>query len=177
MAAKIPPELHASVMKLAGEGKTSEDVAQWLWREHKIEISSRQVRSLIRKQRTELADVAKGVVREALRKELLPAVRRLALIGQRAAVLERRARKRAIGLREQHAQHPQAVNEDFLALKAMDRQMKSANLLMHYAGLNQPDKPGDRSQPLQDPRQALLKRIEELANKAASEPKTEPPIH
>jgi hypothetical protein len=164
MAAKIPPELHASVMKLADEGKTSEDLAQWLWREHRIEISSRQVRSLIRKRRTELADVAKSVVREELRKELLPAIRRIARAGRRAKAIRREAKKHGI-------------EGAMLELKAIDRECKTANLMLHYSGLNQPDKIGDKTQPLQDPRQALLKRIEELANKAASEPKTEPPIH
>jgi len=40
-----------------------------------------------------------------------------------------------------HEFHPEALTYEALALKAIDRQLKSANLLMHYAGLNQPDAP------------------------------------
>src|SRR5216684_8433249 len=91
---KIPPALEPELMKLAGDGKTSEDLAQWLWREHKIEVSSRQVRAFIKRRRDELADVAKAVVREELRKRLLPALRRAARGGQHAEVIERSEERR-----------------------------------------------------------------------------------
>lgn len=172
---KIPPELEPVVTKLAGEGKTSEDIAQHLWREHKIEISSRQVRAFIKRRRDELADVAKAVVREELRKRLIPAIRRLARGGQHAEVLERRARTIARKLRAQvHEYHPEALKYDAFALKAIDRQAKVANLLMHYAGLNQPDAPGQSAAANVD-RAALLKRVMDLAREP--DPPVDPPVH
>jgi hypothetical protein len=159
---KIPPALHAAVLKLSDEGQGSEDIAQWLWREHKIEISSRQVRSLIRKRRTELADVAKSVVRDELRKFLLPAIRRVAKAGARAKAIRREAKNHGI-------------EGAMLELKAIDRECKTANLLLHYAGLNQPDK-GGAAFKVEDVRAGLLKRIELLAQ-GASDPKDEPPVH
>lgn len=174
-AKKIPPSLHAELFKRSDAGDDSEDLAQWLWREHKIEISSRGIRSLIRKRRTELADVAKSVVRDELRKHLLKAIERIERVGARAARMVRHAEARAEALHTQHQQHPQALNELFFALKAQDRVLKAGNLLLHYAGLNQPDTPGAAAMKIGDARQALLNRIEKLA--AAPEPKTEPPVH
>lgn len=175
-AKKIPPELHALLQTWSDAGDDSEKIAERLWREHKIEVSSSSVRSLIRKRRSELADVAKSVVRDELRKCLLPALKRLAATERRTYAMAKKARARAAKLREVHEQHPAAVDEDILALKAADRHMKATNLLLHYAGLNQPDKPGAVNAKINDARQALMKRIELLA--AAPIPKPEePPVH
>jgi hypothetical protein len=175
---KIPPVLEPELMKLAGDGKTSEDLAQWLWREHKIEVSSRQVRAFIKRRRDELADVAKAVVREELRKRLLPAVRRAARGGQHAEVIERRLLRKARQLRETvHEFHPEALQYEALALKAIDRQLKSANVLLHYAGLNTPDAPGQAAQPQQDQRAALPRRIDEIIKAGPPAPKSEPSVH
>src|SRR5690349_4511162 len=154
---KIPPVLEPELMKLAGDGKTSEDLAQWLWREHKIEVSSRQVRAFIKRRRDELAVIAKAVLYEEARKMLRPALRRAARGGQHAEVIERRMREKAAGLYQVHEQHPEALKWEAAALKAIDRQLKAALVVAHLAGLNQPDAPGQAEQPQQDPRAALLR--------------------
>jgi hypothetical protein len=176
---KVPPALHALVMQLAGDGKTSEEIADILLREHRCETSSRAVRRLIERHRTEQADVAKSVVREELRRHLVPLVKRAARAAKTAGLIKEAARRRARDLRalpDGHPQHPQAIKEDVLALKALDRELRAANLLMHYAGLNQPDQPGAPTAPAD--RAALLERVQKLiAHVGAAEPKSEPPIH
>jgi hypothetical protein len=159
---KIPPALHALVLQLAGEGKSSEAIAEILWRDHKCETSSRAVRRLIAADRNERADVAKSVVREELRRHLIPAVTRIVNVAVRARKLEDDARD---------------AGEVALALKAQDRQLKASNLLLHYAGLNQPDVPDAKKPGDVDARQALLDKIRNLI--ATPKPPTpEPdPIH
>jgi len=162
--AKIPPELKPEILKLYNSGKDSEDIASWLWLTHKVEVTSRAVRRFLKNKRDETAAVAKVVVREELRKHVLPCVDRLVGIMRRARKLEREAEK--VGL-----------EGSMLVLKAQDRQMKAANLLLHYSGLNQPDRPGAATGTIVDARQALFSRIEALASKALAEPKTDPPVH
>src|SRR5712664_3317079 len=135
MVKKISPVLHAELVKLAEQGQDSEQLAEWLGKTHDVWVTSRQVRRIIERHRSELADVAKSVVRETLRKHLLPAVRRVSRAAVRAEFMANAARKRAAELRKIHEQHPSAVAEDVLALKAMDRSLKASNVLLHYAGL------------------------------------------
>lgn len=176
---KVPPALHALVMKLAGDGKTSEEIADILHREHRCETSSRAVRRLIERHRTEQADVAKSVVREELRRHLVPLVKRVARAAKTAGLIKEAARRRAADLRRvagEHVYERDALKEDALALKAIDRELRAGNVLMHYAGLNTPDQPGQGTQPPQDLRAALEKRIRELVDAPEPGPK-EPPIH
>lgn len=162
---RIPPSLHPQVLAKAQEGQSSEEISAWLWREHKIEIGSRMVRKLVRRHRTELADVAKGVVREEIKRRILPALRRAARGGIKANEIEKRCSRQAAEARK--AKNPAlAADLDALTLKAIDRQVKVADLLMHYAGLDQPDAPTKQSSA--ERRQALLKRLEELTSKPAS---------
>jgi len=153
-------------MGLAGDGKTGESIAEILWREHRIECSTRSVQRLIEQYRTEQKHIAQAVVRTAIRQHLLPVVKRIGLVIARAREMERAARERAALLRtevEGHPCHPQAVREDQLALRAMDRQLRAATVLLHFAGLNDRDdqvKPPVGVGP--DARAMLLKRIEEI---------------
>lgn len=156
---KIPPMLHALVMAKAGEGLNSEEIAALLWREHKLEVASRTVRKLVRIHRTELADIAKGAVREEIRKRLIPALRRAARGGIKANAIEKRVSKQANEARRAK-DYGLAADLDALTLKAIDRQVKVADLLMHYAGLDQPDAPAKQN--AAERRQALLRRLEEL---------------
>jgi Flp pilus assembly protein TadD len=164
-AKKVPHHLHALVMRLAGDGKTGESIAEILWREHRIECSTRSVQRLIEQYRTEQKHIAQAVVRTAIRQHLLPVVKRIGLVIARAREMERQARERASALRTEadgHPQHPQAVKEDLLALRPQDRQLRAAVILLHYAGLDAPDdvKPPAGTGP--DARAALLKGIEEI---------------
>lgn len=162
---KIPAALQPLVLQKAQNGSNSEEVAEWLWREHKLEINSRTVRRFVRRYRTELADVAKGAVREEIRKRLIPALRRAARGGIKANEIEKRCSRQAREARKAK-DHALAADLDALTLKAIDRQVKVADLLMHYAGLDQPDAPTKHS--AAERRQALLKRLEELTSKPAS---------
>jgi len=157
---KIPPGLKTEMLRLCNEGKDSSEIAQWLWTEHKIEVSSGSVRKALRARRSEMADVAKSVVREELRKELLPAIEAVTRVMRRAQRAERAAA---------------AIGEIPLMLKAHDRQLKAANLLLHYAGLNQPDNVAPVAGKSFDTREALLQRIKVLAG--VVDPKTEPQVH
>jgi hypothetical protein len=175
---KIPPALHALVMQLAAEGKTGEQIAQVLWREHKIEASERAVQRLLEKHAEERKAINKAVVREATLKYLLPALKKIARGIERADRISREARARAIDLRtgpNGHPHHPLADQHELLALKAIDRVDKGGNYFLHYAGLNQPDKPGAAAGKVTDAREALLQRIKVLAGVA--DPKTEPQVH
>lgn len=158
----IPPALHALVLQLAGEGKSSEAIAEVLWREHKCETSARAVRRLLANNRNERADVAKSVVREELRRHLIPAVNRIVNVAVRARLLEDTAA---------------AAGEVALALKAQVVQQRSSNLLLHYAGLNQPDVADGKKAVDVDARQALLIKIRDLVA-APKTPTPEPdPVH
>ena len=171
---KIPPALHAWVLELAGDGKTGEEIAAALWREHHLESSSRAVQRLIERYRTERAEVAKVVVRDELRQHLRRAVHRIASIAARAAQMERRARDRAAELRQVHPQHPTAIAEDILALKAQMNALRASDRLLHFAGLSEPDKPEvpGRTETITEKREKLLRRIKELAGQ--TEPKKTP---
>jgi hypothetical protein len=160
---KIPPKLHALVMAKAGDGFTSEEIAAFLWREHKLEVASRTVRQLVRRQRTELADAAKGVVREEIRKRLIPALRRAARGGIKANEIEKRLSRQAKAARDD-GNEADGATLDVLTLKAIDREVKVADLLMHYAGLDQPDEVPKQSSA--ERRAKLLKRLEELTKPA-----------
>jgi hypothetical protein len=72
MKKAIPPELHAWCIAEANRGQTSEQIAEALWRQHKVEVTGRSVRKLLQKHRSELADVAKGLIRERLRSSSTP---------------------------------------------------------------------------------------------------------
>lgn len=159
---KIPPGLQPLVIAKSQEGLNSEQISEWLWREHQLQVAARTVRQLVRRYRTELADVAKGAVREEIRKRLIPALRRAARGGIRANEIEKRISKQANAARAAN-RTKLAASLDALTLKAIDRQVKVADLLMHYAGLDQPDAPTKQS--AQERRQALLKRLEELTSK------------
>jgi len=179
MKKSIPPELHALVLQLAGEGKSSEEIAAELWRAHKVEVDSSNVRRLLRRYRDERADVAKGVIRERLQKQLTADLDALERLHARARKMERLAVKRAAALHTDHEQHPQALNELKLALRAQDRQLRAINLVLHYSGAGEPDQP-----PLlrQDQRSELVKRLERLISaestpEPAPGPKEEPPVH
>src|SRR4051812_9111188 len=141
---KIPQTLRPLVIAKAQGGASSEDIAEWLWRELKLEITSRAVRRIVRRHRTELADVAKGAVREEIRKRLIPALRRAARGGIKANEIEKRISKQANAARAAN-RTKLAASLDALTLKAIDRQVKVADLLMHYAGLDQPDAPTKQS--------------------------------
>jgi hypothetical protein len=159
---KIPPGLQPLVVAKAQEGLKSEEISEWLWREHQLQVAARTVRQLVRRHRTELADVAKGVVREEIKRRILPALRRAARGGIKANEIEKRCSRQAIEARK--AKNPGlAADLDALTLKAIDRQVKVADLLMHYAGLDQPDAPTKQS--AAERRQALLRRLEELTSK------------
>jgi hypothetical protein len=144
MKKSIPPDLHAYVLQLFGQGKTSEDIAAALWREHKIETSATSVKRVLERYRTERADVAKGVIRERLRRELAVDLDKLEALHRRARAKESAATRAAQTLRK-HEQDPGALKAalkyDLLALRAMDRQLRAINLVMHYAGADEPDAP------------------------------------
>src|SRR5436305_1919337 len=59
-----------------------------LWRGHRLECSTRSVQRPIESYRTQQVDIAKAVVREALRAHLLPALKRIALAIGRAREVE-----------------------------------------------------------------------------------------
>jgi hypothetical protein len=161
MTRKIPPELHQVVLELHGQGQDSEHIAGVLWREHKLEVSSRAVRSLCKRHRDEVADQARGVVREQLRKYILPAAAAMHGVLKRARRLEREAR---------------AVRRFDRQLLAQDRQLKAANLILHYVGVDQPEQGANAG--AQDARQALLDRFEKLVrDKAAPASTPEPKVH
>jgi hypothetical protein len=173
---KVPPGLHPLVIAKAQEGLKSEAISEWLWREHQLQVAARTVRQLVRRHRTELADVAKGAVREEIRKRLIPALRRAARGGIKANEIEKRVSRQANEARAAN-RTKLAASLDALTLKAIDRQVKVADLLMHYAGLDQPDAPTKQS--AQERRQALLKRLEELTSKpgAVAEQEGEPQVN
>ena len=106
-----------------------------------------------------------------------PVVRRVRRIVVRAARLERKSRDRAHALRTEpdgHPWHPEAIREDYLQLRAMDRQLKAIDLLLHYSGLAEPDEPLRHPAGTgPDARRALLERIAALIK--AGEPATDPP--
>jgi len=177
MKKSIPPALHAWVLAKAGEGKPSDEITELLWREHRVEVDSSTVRRLLRLYRTERADVAKGVIRERLQKELLADLDALQKLHRRARKMERLALKRAAELHVEHEQHPQALQELAFALKAMDRQLRAINLTLHYSGAGEPDQPPLLGKTQKD---ALLQRLERLIGaESAPEPgpKDEPKVH
>lgn len=160
MKSKIPPHLHALVVQKAAEGLTSEEIGAFLWAEHKVEVHASNVRRLLERDRSERADVAKSVVRTELRKHLLDVIGRIDRIVKRAAGIERRALERAAELRhgaDGHPHHPLATVQDALALRAMDEQLRAMDRFLHYAGLSQPDAPGQTAAPLD--RATLIKRL------------------
>jgi predicted transcriptional regulator len=179
MKKSIPPELHAWVLAKAGEGKTGDEIAELLWREHKVETTGRSVRKLLESYRTERADVSKGIIRDELRKRLVADLDALQDLHQRARKMERLAVKRSAQLHAEHPQHPQALKELVLALKAMKEQLRAINLTLHYSGAGEPDQPPLLGKPQKD---ALLQRLERLisvesAPEPAPGPKDEPPVH
>jgi len=156
---KIPPVLQADVFRLAGEGKHSDEIAAWLATQGCV-VCARTVRLLVRNRRNEQADVAKSVVRDELRMRLLPALRRVSRGGLAAEAITKRWIKKAREFRKASL-WDEAATADEMALKAIDRQIKVADRLMHWAGIDQPDEP--KKQSAQDKRKALLERLQKLA--------------
>jgi hypothetical protein len=161
---KVPPNLHPLVFAKAGEGMTSEEIAEFLWREHKVEVAARTVRCMLTRRRRELTDVAKSAVREEIRKRLIPALRRAAQGGIKANEIEKRLSRAAKAARDD-GNEADGATLDVLTLKAIDREVRVADLLMHYAGLDQPDEVVKQS--AQERRAKLLQRLEELTKPAA----------
>src|SRR6266403_812734 len=141
MKKSIPPELHALVLQLAGEGKSSEEIAAELWRSHKVEVERSNVRRLLRRYREERADVAKGVIRDELRKRLVADLDALQDLHERARAAEKRGLRAARELRKVHPQHPEALKYELLALRAIDRQVRAIQLTLHYSGAGDPEQP------------------------------------
>jgi len=173
MQSKIPPSLHALVLKQEADGRSAEAIAAWLWTEYKLETSERAVQRLLARYRHERAEAARELVRNELRQYLVPTVHRLARVGSRAAQMEREARERAAELRKLHPQHPGAVAEDLVVFRAMDRQLRAGDLLLSVAGLTEPEKPAaagrSPEEKVIDHRAALLKRVQELVEKVQKE--------
>lgn len=185
MKKSIPPDLHALVLQLAGEGKTSEEIAEILFRQHRCESTSRGVRRLLEHYRTERADVSKGIIRDRLQKQLTADLIALESLHGRARAKEQAANRAAMKLRKLGAERDDpdalksALKYDLLALKAMDRELRAINLVLHYSGAGEPDQP-----PLltQDKRTALMQRLERLIRAETTPeptpgPKDEPPVH
>jgi hypothetical protein len=175
MKKAIPPELHAWCVAEFNRGQTSEQIAEALWREHKVEVTSRTVRKLLQKHRSELADVAKGLIRERLQKQLNADLDSLEQLHESAINQERRALKIARDLRAIHPQHPEALKYETFALKAKDRRLRAINLVLHYSGAGEPDQP-DLLKP--DQRSELFRRLERLITAETQPdpgPKDEPP--
>lgn len=149
---KITPKLAPLIIAKANEGMKSYDIAEWLLTDHGVQLSARAVRRFLRVRREEAADVAKSVVREELRKHVLPCIGKTLDLIDRARAVERRARK----------------NKDAaLELKAQDRQRRAIEMVLHHAGLNEPDQVAPPVADGQNPRQVLLRRFDLLMQSAA----------
>lgn len=175
MKQAIPPALHAWCIAEFNRGQTSEQIAEALWREHRVEVSSRTVRTLLQKHRSELADVSKGLIRERLQKQLDADLDSLEQLHASAIRQERRALKIARDLRAIHPQHPEALKYENFALKAKDRRLRAINLVLHYSGAGEPDQP-DLLKP--DRKNELVKRLERLIGAETQPdpgPKDDPP--
>lgn len=161
-APKVPPTLRAWIVAQSNAGKQSDEIAEALLSEHKIELSSRGVRKIIQRARCEQADAAKSVVRAELRTHLIPAIERMARAALRAEKIGKRWLARAEKIREKHPDSELADDLEERALRASDRVTKNSVALLHYAGLDQPDDLNKLAVPAAERRAALLKRLEEL---------------
>lgn len=161
-APKIPPTLRAWVVAQSNAGKQSDEIAEALLTEYKLEVTSRAVRRIIQRNRAEQADQAKSVVRAELRTHLIPAIERMARAALRAEKISKRWLVRAEKLRAKDAGSIEADILEERALRASDRVTKNSVALLHYAGLDQPDDLNKLPRPAAERRAALLKRLEEL---------------
>jgi hypothetical protein len=177
MKKAIPPELHAWCIAEANRGQTSEEIAEQLWRQHKVEVTGRSVRKLLAQHRSELADVAKGLIRDRLKQQLDAGLDSLEQLHLSSIRQERRALKLAAKLREINEFDPLALKYEVFALKAKDRRLRAINLVLHYSGAGEPD----QQNPLRpDQRTELVKRLERLIRAETTPdpgPKEEPEVH
>ncbi len=164
---KIPPKLNDAVLALAAEGATGDVIAEKLNAAHDLGVSGRSVRRFLQSHRDELADIAKAVTREELRKHIRLSVLSLVATLANATKIEKIAR---------------LSGENGIALKAQAQVRAAACDILGFAGLNQPDHPGvlvDQGGGIQDARAALLAHLKALveAAKAPAPADEPPPIH
>jgi len=167
MKKAIPPELHAYVLQHYGEGKTGEEIAELLWREHKVEVSGRTTRKLLERYRSERADIAKIEVRGRLKKLLTADLDALEALHARARRYERRAMlaSRKLRLTQLPEDMAAALKHEAFALKAQDRQLRAINLVLHYSGAGEPDQPELLKR---DARAALVERLDRMIRAEAT---------
>jgi hypothetical protein len=91
----IPPNLAPRVLELAGEGRTTRQIAEALLTDHGIKVSHVAVARLLKATREERAGVAKTVVREKLAATIAPDLDALASETQRVRRLCLRLYNRA----------------------------------------------------------------------------------
>lgn len=151
---KISPDIAKLITEKSNSGMQSPEISAWLLAEHAFILSERNIRRFLRNRRAEAADVAKIVVREELRKHVLPCVNYALDLIDRARSAERRARKKG---------------DIHLELRAQDRQRHAIGMVLHHAGLNEPETVKANIGG-QNPREQLLSRFNEMIKAAKSEP-------
>lgn len=152
MSRKIPPDLEPLILAKFGKGGSSRSIANWLKTEHSVECSYGSVARLLKRARTERADVAKAIIREKLGAVVLNDLDRLSFEQRRVEKLARRLHKRACASLDaiddsKGVMNPESLRlalqavDSFvdLALKASDRVRTLADRKLHYSGADSDD--------------------------------------
>lgn len=129
---RIPHDKHPEILRRAGAGETSDQIAAWLATEG-IKVSGRAIRDLLARSRQERGDTAKVVVREELAKSLTGDLHELEQVRLRAVALEQAAMPQAGKNGRKTKGNPG------IALKALELQRKVLDTKLHYSGADEPD--------------------------------------
>jgi hypothetical protein len=125
MPLPVAPNIRDLIISWAYQGTLADEIASRLHAEYGVQVAPRTVNNVLHRYRAELADVSKGIIRRELQKHLAACVAVFVETCNRAADLERRARARA------------RIDVELLAQR---QQMHAAERLLHFAGVDQPDK-------------------------------------
>ncbi len=89
MSKAIPSDLEPLVLQKAAEGLTTRAISTWLLQEHSVNATHATVANLLKRVRTERADISKAVVREKLGASVARDIDRLELFVRKAMRIAR----------------------------------------------------------------------------------------
>lgn len=186
---KITPELDAEIMARAARGESSESIAAWLKKAHRVVISGRSIRTRLAATRSERGDVVKSVLREKLATMVASDIDHLERI--RVELEEDRARAREFittlaetdlkrneddestrggGRQRKGPSHLEGAWWVGQYAKLTDLAIKASHTKLHFSGADAPDDPSGE---LTTAGERIRSRLAKLAPAAGAKPPPE----
>ncbi len=145
--AVIPPDLEPEILAKAGTGATMRQIAAWLKAEKGVVTSYGSVARILKRVRTERAEVSKAVLREQLSRTLTQDVDRLekwAARIDRLALHDFEALENGGQFARMGAEGPIYVEGRETLVKLLEQLRKVTDTKLRYSGAAEPDPEGAR---------------------------------